>query len=223
VEIFVEMFNMKDLIIDQTIEHLYLTAIAVLIAAGLGIPGGILISRLPWLTGITLGLANILQTVPSLAMFAFFMPVLGIGSDTAITALVLYALLPIIKNTYSGISGVSPAIREAAKGMGMTGWQLLFMVELPLSFPVLLAGLRTALVMTVNLATLSALIGGGGLGRLIFLGLSRVDTATIMAGAIPAAILAITIDYLMGTLEKLSVSRNKNITFSFEAERGISA
>jgi osmoprotectant transport system permease protein len=176
-----------------------------LIAVALGIPLGILVTRQQALRRWVLGIANIFQTVPSLALFGFLIsvPLLGgIGGRSAIVALVLYALLPIIRNTYVGIAGVDPAVVEAARGMGMTDRQLLWQVEIPLALGVILAGIRVATVMSVGVATIAAAIGAGGLGTYIFRGLSMVNNQIILAGAIPAALLALLADFSLGWAER---------------------
>lgn len=191
-------------IIRLTGEHLVLVGISTGIAILIGIPLGILITRKPGWGKPVLGLANVMQTVPSLALFGFLIPVPllgGIGPRTAIVALILYALLPIIRNTYTGIVGVDPAIREAGRGMGMTDRQLLFQVELPLALGVILAGVRVATVISVGVATIAAYIGAGGLGDLIFRGISTVNNQLILAGAIPAALLALLVDFSLGWVE----------------------
>lgn len=192
-------------VLDLTFEHLRIVGISILLAIMVGIPLGILISRRPLLDEPVLGLANIIQTVPSLALFGFLLPVPWIGARAdrlAILALALYALLPLIRNTYTGIRGVDRSIVEAARGMGMTDRQLLWQVELPLSLSVIIAGIRVATVISVGLATIAAAIGAGGLGELIFRGLSMVSNGVILAGAIPAALLALTADFSLGRLEK---------------------
>ena len=192
-------------ILDLTAEHLKIVGISILLATMVGIPLGILISRRPLLDKPVLGIANIIQTVPSLALFGFLLPVPWIGARAdrlAILALALYALLPLIRNTYSGIKGVDRSIVEAARGMGMTDRQLLWQVELPLSLSVIIAGIRVATVISVGLATIAAAIGAGGLGELIFRGLSMVSNQVILAGAIPAALLALAADFSFGRLEK---------------------
>lgn len=185
-------------------EHLLLVALAMAIAISIGIPLGILITRQPKLAQPILGIANALQTIPSLAIFGFLISVPflgGIGKVPAIVALTLYALLPLIRNTYIGISNVDPAIREAGRGMGMTDWQLLFQVEIPLAFGVILSGVRVATVISVGIATIAAAIGGGGLGVFIFRGISTVNNELILAGAIPAAGMALVADFVLGLLE----------------------
>jgi osmoprotectant transport system permease protein len=192
-------------ILQLTIEHVWLVGVAMLLAVLIGIPLGILVTRRPWLDKPILGAANIAQTIPSLALFGFLLevPWLGARADRlAIVALTLYALLPIIRNTAAGISGVDPAVREAARGMGMTPGQILWQVELPLALSVLLAGVRVATVWTVGIATIAAAVGAGGLGEFIFRGLSMVDNHLILAGAIPAALMALAADFLLGALER---------------------
>ena len=194
-------------ILNLSLQHLFLAVASTLIAALIGIPAGILLTRKPALRTPILGLANILQTIPSLALLGFMLsiPFLGgIGATTAITALVLYALLPVIRNTYSGIAGVDPAVKEAGRGMGMTDRQLLFLVEVPLASGVIFAGLRIAMVVSIGVATIAAAIGAGGLGEFIFRGLSTVNNTLILAGAIPAALLAILVDFVLGNIEKRS-------------------
>lgn len=188
-----------------TVEHLVLVVVAMSIAAAISIPTGILLTRRAGMQGWVLGFANVLQTIPSLALFGFLIPVPligGIGKRTAIVALVLYALLPILRNTLVGILGVDPAVRESAVAMGMTGRQILWQVELPLAARTILAGVRVATVTTIGTATIAAAIGGGGLGVFIFRGISTVDTAQILAGAIPAAAIALVADGGLGWLER---------------------
>lgn len=184
-------------ILDLTLEHLFLVVLSMAIAAAIAIPGGILLTRRIFLQRWVLGFANIMQTVPSLALFGFLIPLPflgGIGKHTAIVALVLYALLPILRNTLTGILNVDPAVRESAIAMGMTGRQLLWEVELPLATRTILAGLRIATVTTIGTATIAAAIGGGGLGVFIFRGLASVDTTLLLAGAVPAALIALAAD-----------------------------
>jgi len=192
-------------IVDLTVEHFELVVVSMLIAVAIGIPLGILLTRKVPLRGWVLGFANVMQTIPSLALFGFLIPIPligGIGKRTAIVALVLYALLPILRNTLVGILGVDPAVRESAIAMGMTGRQLLFQVELPLAARTILAGVRVATVTTIGTATIAAAIGGGGLGVFIFRGIASVDTTQILAGAIPAALLALLSDGGIGWIEK---------------------
>jgi osmoprotectant transport system permease protein len=192
-------------VLELTLEHLWLVGISTLLAVAIGIPLGILVSRYPWLDRPVLGSANIVQTIPSLALFGFLLPAPWIGQRAdrlAILALTLYALLPLIRNTYTGIRGVDRAIVEAGRGMGMTDNQLLWQVQLPLSLGVIIAGVRVAVVISVGLATIAAAIGAGGLGEYIFRGLAMVNNAVILAGAIPAACMALLADVLLGLLEK---------------------
>jgi osmoprotectant transport system permease protein len=192
-------------IASLTAEHLWMVGIATLLAIALGVPLGILITRRPALRKPVIAFANIIQTVPSLALFGFLLPAPWIGERAgrlAILALMLYSLLPMIRNTYAGIAGVDRSIIEAARGMGLTDWQLLFKVELPLAASVILAGIRVSVVISIGLATIAAAIGAGGLGELIFRGLAMVNNAVILAGAIPAAIMALLADFLIGWMEK---------------------
>ncbi len=184
-------------ILELTLEHLFLVMVSMAIAAALAIPAGILLTRRTFLQRWVLGFANIVQTVPSLAVFGFLIPLPflgGIGKHTAMIALVLYALLPILRNTLTGILHIDPAVRESAIAMGMTGRQLLWEVELPLATRTILAGLRIATVTTIGTATIAAAIGGGGLGVFIFRGLASVDTTLLLAGAVPAALMALAAD-----------------------------
>jgi osmoprotectant transport system permease protein len=190
---------------ELTLEHLWLVGVSTVLAVLVGIPLGILITRWPSLNKPILGSANIIQTIPSLALFGFLLPAPWIGERAdrlAILALTLYALLPLIRNTYTGIKSVDPAVVEAGRGMGMTDRQLLFQVELPLALGVIIAGVRVAAVISVGLATIAAAIGAGGLGEYIFRGLAMVNNQVILAGAIPAALLAILADVSLGWLEK---------------------
>lgn len=192
-------------VFQLTLEHLFLVAVAIIAAALVGIPIGILLTRRPALSKPALAAANILQTVPSLALFGFLIPLLGrygIGRVPAIIALFLYSLLPIIRNTFTGINGVDRGVREAARGMGMTGWQMLTQVELPLALSVIIAGLRVATVISVGTATIAAAIGAGGLGMYIFRGLRMNNDTLILAGAMPAAIMALAADFILGWIEK---------------------
>jgi osmoprotectant transport system permease protein len=192
-------------VVELTLEHLWLVGISTLLAVIIGIPLGILCAQRPLWNKPILGTANIIQTIPSLALFGFLLPLpwLGTRADRlAILALTLYALLPIIRNTYTGIRGVDPAVVEAGRGMGLTAGQLLFRVELPLAFSVILSGVRVAVVISVGLATIAAAIGAGGLGEFIFRGLAMVNNQLILAGAIPAALLALCADFALGWIEK---------------------
>jgi osmoprotectant transport system permease protein len=192
-------------VLELTLEHLWLVGISIILAVLVGIPLGILITRWPVLNKPVLGGANIIQTIPSLALFGFLLPAPWIGERAdriAILALTLYALLPLIRNTYVGIKGVDRSVIEAGRGMGLTDRQLLFQVELPLALGVIIAGVRVATVISVGLATIAAAIGAGGLGEYIFRGLAMVNNQVILAGAIPAAVMALLADISLGWLEK---------------------
>jgi osmoprotectant transport system permease protein len=192
-------------LLELTLEHVGLVSVAMAIATAMAIPAGILLTRREALRRWVLGFANIMQTVPSLALFGFLIPlpfIGGIGKHTAIVALVLYALLPILQNTLAGIVGVDRAVRESAIAMGMTGRQLLWLVELPLAARTILAGVRVATVITIGTATIAAAIGGGGLGVFIFRGLASVDTKQILAGAVPAALIALAADKGLSWVEQ---------------------
>jgi len=192
-------------ILEATLNHLTLVLIAMAIAIVIAVPLGMLIVHRKTLRNVALTLASIFQTIPSLALFGFLIPIPfigGIGRRTAIVALVLYALLPILRNTYVGLTGIDPAVLEAAEAMGMTESQILLRVRLPLARAVILAGIRTATIITIGVATIAAAIGAGGLGTFIFRGVAMVSDAVILAGAIPAAMLAIAADLLLGLLER---------------------
>jgi osmoprotectant transport system permease protein len=188
-----------------TREHVWLTLVATLAATAIALPLGIALFRRPALARAALAVAGVLQTVPSLALFGLLIPlpfVGGIGARTAVVALVLYALLPILRNTVTGLRGVDPAVREAAVGMGMTDGQLLRLVELPLAFPVILAGVRVAAVVSVGTAAIAAAVGAGGLGTFVFRGIATVDHRLLLAGAVPSALLALAVDGALGRLER---------------------
>jgi osmoprotectant transport system permease protein len=192
-------------VLELTLEHLWLVGISTALAIAIGVPTGILIAHWPRFNKPVLAGANIVQTIPSLALFGFLLPVpwLGARADRlAIVALTLYALLPIIRNTFTGIRGVDPAVVEAGRAMGLTESQLLYQVEMPLATSVILSGIRVAIVISVGLATIAAAIGAGGLGEFIFRGLAMVDDRVILAGAIPAAVLALAAEFLVGSLER---------------------
>jgi osmoprotectant transport system permease protein len=194
-----------DEILSLSLEHVWLVLISISVAIVVALPGGIWLTRREGWRRWVLGFINIVQTIPSLAVFGFLLPVPlvgGIGKRTAIIALVLYALLPILKNTLVGILGVDPAVRETAVAMGMTDRQLLFQVEMPLAAPAILAGIRIATVTAIGTATIAAAIGGGGLGVFIFRGIAMVDTAQVLAGAVPAALMALAADEALGWIER---------------------
>jgi len=193
-----------------TFEHVWLTASAMLFACAIALPLGVLLTRRQALARPVIGVANVLQTIPSLAMFGLLLPVPFLGDRAArlaIVALTAYALLPILRNTYAGINSIDPAVIDVANALGMTGWQRLRKVELPMAASVILAGLRTATVTCVGVATIAAAIGAGGLGELIFRGVASVDNGLVLAGAIPAALLALCADGLLGLAEKRLVVR----------------
>jgi osmoprotectant transport system permease protein len=192
-------------IFSATLEHVELVLIAMAAAILIGVPLGMLIVRRAKLRALALGIAGIFQTIPSLALFGFLIPIPfigGIGQRTAIVALTLYALLPILRNTYVGLTEIDPAVLESAEAMGMTQAQILFRVRLPLGLAVILAGVRTATIITIGVATIAAAIGAGGLGTFIFRGVALVNDSLLLAGAIPAALLAILADFLLGRLER---------------------
>jgi len=195
----------REEIFGATVDHVALVVIAMVIAMVIGVPLGMLIVHRRALRTIALGVASVFQTIPSLALFGFLIPIPfigGIGKRTAIVALVLYALLPILRNTYTGLTGIDPAVLEAAEAMGMTEGQILFRVRFPLALAVILAGVRTATIITIGVATIAAAIGAGGLGTFIFRGVALVSDALILAGAIPAAVLALLADFALGLVER---------------------
>jgi osmoprotectant transport system permease protein len=192
-------------ILELTLEHLWLTGMAMLFATAISVPVGIWLTRSDRWAPPVMALANILQTIPSLALFGLLLPLPWLGERAAriaIVALTAYALLPILRNTYAGIRGIDPAVLEVAQALGLTGKQRLFRVELPLAASFILAGLRTATVTCVGIATIAAAVGAGGLGELIFRGVASVDNRLVLAGAIPAALLALIADGLLGLLER---------------------
>ncbi|WP_257349395.1 ABC transporter permease [Pseudalkalibacillus decolorationis] len=184
-------------------EHLYLSFISILIGILISVPAGIIISRLKKIAEFVIGITAVFQTIPSLALFGFLLPVLGIGTTPAIIALTVYALLPILRNTYTGIIGVDESLIQAGKGMGMTSNQILWKIELPLALPIIMAGIRTATVLTIGVATLATFIAAGGLGDIIYRGLSTINNELVLAGAIPAALLAILFDAILRGIEKM--------------------
>lgn len=192
-------------VFGATLDHLILVAVSMAIAILIAVPLGMFIVQHRKLSSMALGIAGVFQTIPSLALFGFLIPIPfigGIGPHTAIIALILYALLPILRNTFVGLTGIDPAILEAAEAMGMTDSQIMLRVRLPLALSVILAGIRTATVITIGVATIAAAIGAGGLGTFIFRGVAMVSDAVILAGAIPAALLAILADLSLGLLER---------------------
>ena len=203
------MNGMTEEILRATAQHVFIVAIAVIVAAAAGIPLGVMCVRRPRTGRVVLRVIDVVQTIPSLALFGFLIPlplIGGIGVRTAIVALILYSLLPIVRNTVTGIAGIDPLVREAAIVLGMTDNQRLFRVELPLAMPSIFGGLRIATVIAIGVATIGAAVGGGGLGTLIFRGVAMVDTTRILAGALPAAALALVADLLFAWLERLASS-----------------
>jgi len=195
----------KAQLLARTLEHIGLVGLSMALAALIGIPAGIWMTRRPLVERWVLGIANMAQTIPSLALFGLLIPlplIGGIGPRSAVVALVLYALLPIIRNTYTGVKGVDRAVREAAVAMGMTDWQLLRMVELPLAARTIMAGMRVATVTGIGVATIAALIGAGGLGEFIYRGIQSVNTGLLLLGAVPAALMALGADFGLGLIEK---------------------
>lgn len=184
-----------------TAEHLELTAIAVGIAVVIGVPLGVYLLRQRFLAGPVLAVVGMIQTVPSLALLGLLIPLMGIGDKPALVALFLYALLPIVRNTYAGLGGIDPAMVDAARGMGMRPRQILLRIALPQALPVVMGGIRTSTVINVGVATLAALVGAGGLGKFIFRGIAMVDMRTVLMGAVPAALLALALDGLLALLE----------------------
>ncbi|MCH3917404.1 MAG: ABC transporter permease [Spirochaetia bacterium] len=194
-------------VVSKTLEHISLSLSAVILACIIGIPVGFLIVNHKKLSNLVLGIANIIQTIPSLAMFAFALPLFGIGVKPAIFALFLYALLPIIKNTLLGIRSVDPAIIKAARGMGMSKKQIMFMVEVPLSISIIMGGIRIATVTSIGVTTIATLIAAGGLGDFIYQGLSTFNQPMILTGAFLSALLALVSDFFLGLLEKKLTSK----------------
>ncbi|MFC5412875.1 ABC transporter permease/substrate-binding protein [Larkinella bovis] len=202
-------------LVEQTLTHLGLTFLSLCLALLIGLPAGILITYRPRIAVIVLAVIGVFQTVPSIALLGFLIPVLGIGVGPALVALFLYALLPIVRNTYVGIQEVSPALKETARGMGMTPRQVLMSLELPLALPVIFAGIRTATVINVGVATLAAYIAAGGLGEFIFGGIALNNTNMVLAGAIPAALLALLFDFLLARLQQLRGLRLRRVAAVF--------
>ncbi|GIN84502.1 glycine betaine/carnitine/choline transport system permease protein OpuCB [Heyndrickxia sporothermodurans] len=185
----------------KTWQHFYISVIAVVLGIIVAVPIGIAMTRVPKVAGIIMGIAGVIQTFPSLAILAFFIPILGVGKIPAIIALFFYSVLPILRNTYIGVKGIQKNLLEAGRGMGMTGWERIRFVEIPLAIPVIMAGIRLSTVYLIGWATLAAFIGAGGLGDYIFSGLNLYQTEYIIAGAIPVTILALLVDLFLGKLE----------------------
>jgi osmoprotectant transport system permease protein len=192
----------SDLITNAFFQHIILSFTSLAIGIAIALPAGILVARYRRFAEPVIGVTAILQTIPSLALFGFLVPLIGIGSKTALIALVIYALLPIVRNTYAGLTGVDQSIIEAGRGMGMTPNQILKKIEFPIALPIIMAGIRTATVLTVGIATLATFVGGGGLGDVIYRGLQSYNNSLVLAGALPVALLAIAFDFLLKWLEK---------------------
>ncbi len=197
------LFAHLDLVLERSVQHLQVTAIAVIVAVSIGVPLGIAVARWRRLEPFVLGTASLLYTIPSLALFAFLLPFLGLGEKPTIIALILYSQLAIVRNTMVGINGVDRAVVEAAHGMGMQRNQILTMVQLPLALPLIMAGIRTITVMGIGVATIAAFIGAGGLGVFIFQGISRLYPEMIIAGALPVALLALAADFALSLVERV--------------------
>jgi osmoprotectant transport system permease protein len=187
--------------------HLYMTGISLLIGVLVAVPLGVILTRFPRQAGPVIAVVSVFQTIPSLVFFALLLPYIGIGLTPALTVLSLYSLLPILRNTYVGVRSVDPSLIDAARGQGMTSWEILYMVELPLTAPVIVTGIRLSAVYLVSWATIAALIGAGGLGDLIFSGIDSYDTSLLLAGAIPTALLALLLGLLFGLLRRLVTPR----------------
>lgn len=201
-EFFDTLISRQEMIQSAFIEHIYLSFVAVAIGIAIALPTGILIARYRRFAEPIIGVTAVFQTIPSLALFGFLVPILGIGSPTALIALIIYALLPILRNTYAGIAGVDGSTIEAGRGMGMTRTQILRQIELPLALPFIMAGIRTATVLTVGIATLATFVGAGGLGDIIYRGLQSYNNSLVLAGALPVALLAIGFDLILKWIEK---------------------
>ncbi|MBL4970416.1 glycine betaine/carnitine/choline/choline sulfate ABC transporter permease OpuCB [Bacillus halotolerans] len=186
----------------KTGEHLYISLIAVVLGIIVAVPLGVLLTRMKKGAGAVIGVVNIVQTLPSLAILAFFIPLLGVGKVPAIVALFFYSVLPILRNTYTGIKGVNKNLLESGKGIGMTGREQIRLVEIPLAIPIIMAGIRTSTIYLIGWATLASFIGGGGLGDYIFIGLNLYQPEYIIGGAVPVTILAIIIDYVLAVTER---------------------
>ena len=192
----------SDMIMDAFLQHILLSFTALIIGLALALPVGMLVARYRRFAEPIIGVAAVLQTIPSLALFGILVPLIGIGSKTALIALVIYALLPIVRNTYAGLTGVDESIVEAGRGMGMTPNQILKKIEFPTALPVIMAGIRTATVLTVGIATLATFVGAGGLGDVIYRGLQSYNNSLVLAGALPVALLAIAFDFILKWVEK---------------------
>jgi len=211
-EFFQVLIARQDQLIERLLQHIQLTVIAIVIAVAVGVPLGILITRNKKLAALVIGFANLVQAIPSIALLGFLIPFIGIGSTPAIIMVVLYSMLPILKNTYTGLMNISPSMLEVAKGIGLTRQQTLRLIKLPLAIPVIMAGVRISSVTAVGLMTIAAFVGAGGLGYLVFTGIEAVDMNLILLGAIPAAILALIIDFIVGKIENAAIPNGISIT-----------
>lgn len=191
-------------------QHIYLSFVALAIGIAIALPLGILVARYRRIAEPVIGITAIFQTIPSLALFGFLVPLIGIGAKTALIALIIYALLPILRNTYTGISNIDESMIEAGRGMGMTKNQLLWQIEFPLALPFIMAGIRTATVLTVGIATLATFVGAGGLGDVIYRGLQSYNNSLVLAGALPVALLAILFDLILKWIEKKATPKGMN-------------
>lgn len=201
-DFFQTVMNRSDLIIDSFLQHLSLSFVSLAIGVLISLPVGMFVARHRKYAETIIGITAVLQTIPSLALFGFLVPLIGIGSKTALVALIIYALLPILRNTYAGLTGVDQSIIEAGRGMGMTPNQILKKIELPMALPFIMAGIRTATVLTVGIATLATFVGAGGLGDVIYRGLQSYNNSLVLAGALPVAVLALLFDFALKLLEK---------------------
>lgn len=200
----------SDLIQEAFMQHIYLSFVALAIGIAIALPLGILVARYRRIAEPVIGITAIFQTIPSLALFGFLVPLIGIGAKTALIALIIYALLPILRNTYTGISNIDESMIEAGRGMGMTKSQLLWQIEFPLALPFIMAGIRTATVLTVGIATLATFVGAGGLGDVIYRGLQSYNNSLVLAGALPVALLAILFDLILKWIEKKATPKGMN-------------
>lgn len=198
-------------LVGQTLQHIWLSASAVALAILIAVPLGVLLTRLARVAEPVMTVVGLLQTLPSVALLAFMIPLLGIGNPPALTALTLYALLPILRNTYTGIKGVDHAVLEAGRGMGMTSLEMLFMVELPLAFRVIMSGIRVSTVLVIGWATLAAFVGAGGLGESILTGFAMVSSGHIIAGGVPVTLMALLADFILGRLERAVTPRGLKV------------
>ncbi|MBO1004065.1 ABC transporter permease [Pseudogracilibacillus auburnensis] len=199
---FQTVVDRSDLILEAFFQHIFLSFVALAIGVLIALPLGMYVARYRKYAEPIIGVTAIFQTIPSLALFGFLVPLIGIGSKTALVALIIYALLPILRNTYAGLTGVDQSIIEAGRGMGMTPNQILTKIELPMALPFIMAGIRTATVLTVGIATLATFVGAGGLGDVIYRGLQSYNNSLVLAGALPVALLAILFDIVLKGIEK---------------------